>query len=204
MRSPPPPWRSRWAIMLEPTSIAPCHFDSRTGARSIDEMPLETFFTKRELAGAREQLLGNPLADLNAQAAAGEVLAVWSAHHASTGADFFHQLRAHRVRQIHCIIADAVGLKLAGARVHVPKLAMVGNPSCDCSQSWHSGFGTDRAEALFVDQTAADRVSDLFCVFGRLLGCGLPIVSNRLLIHYDTLCMMRYLLQDAFLEHKAQ
>ena len=26
---------------------APCHFDSRAGARSIDEMPLETFFTDR-------------------------------------------------------------------------------------------------------------------------------------------------------------
>jgi kynurenine formamidase len=25
---------------------APCHFDSRAGARSIDEMPLETFFTE--------------------------------------------------------------------------------------------------------------------------------------------------------------
>jgi kynurenine formamidase len=25
---------------------APCHFDARTGARSIDEMPLETFFTE--------------------------------------------------------------------------------------------------------------------------------------------------------------
>jgi hypothetical protein len=30
----------------------------------------------------------------------------------------------------------------------------------------------------------------------------LPIVSNRRLIHYDTLCMMRYLPQDAFLEHE--
>src|SRR5712691_1379905 len=25
---------------------APCHFHARTGARSIDEMPLETFFTE--------------------------------------------------------------------------------------------------------------------------------------------------------------
>ena len=25
---------------------APCHFDARSGARSIDEMPLETFFTQ--------------------------------------------------------------------------------------------------------------------------------------------------------------
>ena len=25
---------------------APCHFDAREGARSIDEMPLETFFTE--------------------------------------------------------------------------------------------------------------------------------------------------------------
>ena len=151
--------------------------------------------------GAREQLLGNPLPDLNAQAAAGEVLTVWSPYNASVGVDFFHPLRAHRVRQIYCIIADAVGLELAGARVHVSKLLIVGNPACDCRHRWHSGFGTDRAEALIVDQTVADHVSDLFCVFGRPLGCGLPIVSNRLLFHYDTLCMMRYLPQDAFLEH---
>jgi hypothetical protein len=47
-----------------------------------------------QLAGAREQLLGDPMAHLGTQAAAGEVLAVRSPHHASISTNFFDPFRA--------------------------------------------------------------------------------------------------------------
>lgn|SRR5215813_1555473 len=66
-----------------------------------------------QLAGAREQLLGDPMAHLAAQEAAGEVLAVWTPNHASIRADFFHPVPARIMNQFDHLIGDAVGLELA-------------------------------------------------------------------------------------------
>src|ERR1700751_2946831 len=71
-----------------------------------------------QLAGAREQRLGDPMAHLGAQAAAGEVLAVRSPHHASIGTNFFHPFRAQLISQFDHLIGDALGLELASKGVH--------------------------------------------------------------------------------------
>src|SRR6201981_2001990 len=134
--------------------------------------------SRPQVAGPREQLLADPMAHLGAQAVAGEVLAVRSPHHASIGTNFFHPFRAHLISQFDHLIGDAVGLELASKGVHVSKLTVVGNPTRDCRHIRHPWFGADRAEVLILDQPAADHLSDLFCVFGRPLGCGLLILSE--------------------------
>ena len=54
---------------------APCHFDSRTGARSIDEMPLETFFTEAVCLDLSDKPLKSDIsiADLEASIEAAKV-----------------------------------------------------------------------------------------------------------------------------------
>jgi kynurenine formamidase len=54
---------------------APCHFDARTGARSIDEMPLETFFTEAVCLDLSDKPLKSDIstADLKASIEAARV-----------------------------------------------------------------------------------------------------------------------------------
>jgi kynurenine formamidase len=55
---------------------APCHFDSRAGARSIDEMPLETFFTEAVCLDLSSKPLKSDIsiADLEASVEAAKVV----------------------------------------------------------------------------------------------------------------------------------
>jgi kynurenine formamidase len=55
---------------------APCHFDSRMGARSIDEMPLETFFTEAVCLDLSSKPLKSDIsiADLEASVEAAKVV----------------------------------------------------------------------------------------------------------------------------------
>jgi kynurenine formamidase len=55
---------------------APCHFDSRAGARSVDEMPLETFFTEAVCLDLSAKPLKSDIsiADLEASVEAAKVV----------------------------------------------------------------------------------------------------------------------------------
>jgi hypothetical protein len=79
-------------------------------------------------------------------------------------------LRANLIDQLERLIGDVVRLELAGKSVTLAKLFVVGDPTRDCCQIRHAGFAADRAKALILDQSAADRLCELFAVFGRPLG----------------------------------
>src|SRR5262249_60452366 len=138
----------------------PWNFEFR-GSRGFKEG------SSTQLAGAREQLVGDPMAHFDAQAVAEEVLAGWTPNHASISADFFYPFRAHFISQFDHLIGDAVGLELAGKGVHVPKLTVVGNPTRDCRHIRHPGFGADRAQVLILGHPAADRLSDPYAALDR-------------------------------------